>query len=87
MQLPARPHGIDGPTWIVGIFVTRLPQILISLAVLTSTCHPRETESLGSRGAPRASSTASPEGGGREQAACCKSTPDEGTPPAPGTMV
>lgn len=40
MQLPALPPGIDGRTWLVGIIFTRLPQILIALAVLVTTCHP-----------------------------------------------
>lgn len=44
MQLPARPHGVDGRMWITGIFVIRLPRILISLAVLLSTCHPQERD-------------------------------------------
>jgi hypothetical protein len=83
MQLPALPNGIDGRTWIMGIFVTRLPRILMTLAVLVSTCDPHQRESLRSRGAPGAS----PRGGGRQQAACCISSLDEGTSSAPGATV
>ena len=83
MQLPVRPHGVDGRAWVTGIFVTRLPRILMMLAVLVSTCHPQERDSQSSRGAPGASLR----GGGRQHTVCCISSLDEGTSPAPGATV
>lgn len=83
MQLPALPNGIDGRMWILGIFVTRLPRILMALAVLVSTCDPHQRESLSGRGAPGAA----PRGGGRQQTACCTSSLDQGTSPAHGATV
>jgi hypothetical protein len=87
MQLPARPHGVDGRMWITGIFVIRLPRILISLAVLLSTCRPQERHSLSIGSATGVSSSVSLGIRRRQQAACCLSSPEEGTSPAPGNTV